>query len=77
MQIKQAFRMWFHNLNEALTKLDFKQTKSNYASFFQRQGNTITIILAYMDDLLLIGNNIYKINEIKKKIVKFFSNLKT
>lgn len=59
--------MWFHTLNTALHQLNFTQAKSDYALFFQKQGDTITIILAYVDNLLITKNNINKINELNSK----------
>lgn len=35
--IKQESRMWFHKLHSTLTKLKFKQTKSDYAFFFRKK----------------------------------------
>lgn len=46
--LKQASRMWFQKLNNALKTLGFKQTKSNYAFFTKEEGESRIIILAYM-----------------------------
>lgn len=65
--------MWFNKLHQILTKLGFKQTKSDYALFSRIEGQTNTFILAYVDNLLISGNNLQNIIELKKDFAKHFN----
>lgn len=55
--LKQAPRQWFSKLSTALQGHQFVQSKNDYSLFIKRQSDTITIILVYVDDLLIAGNN--------------------
>lgn len=71
--MKHAPRMWFYKLNNALKTIGFKQTKTNYALFVKEEQGSKTFILAYVDDLLITGNDIDKINKTKRDLTKFFN----
>lgn len=55
--LKQAPRQWFSKLSTTLQGHQFVQSKNDYSLFIKRQSDTITIILVYVDDLLIAGNN--------------------
>lgn len=71
--MKQASRMWFHKLNKALETLGFKQTKSDYALFTKQEGKSIIFVLAYVDELLIAGNDLTKINKLKLELSNFLT----
>lgn len=55
--LRQAPRQWFAKLSSALTKYKFIQSKSDYSLFTKRSDDTLTIILVYVDDLIIAGNS--------------------
>lgn len=69
----QSSRMWFAKLQCVLTSLHFTPTKSDYALFTRIWGNEINVILAYVDDLLIIGNQLSIINSVKTDLAKYFN----
>ena len=70
--LKQAGRVWYELMADTLRKkLGFEQIHSDAGVYVphQRGGNQTKIILIlYVDDLLLMGNNLSMINKIKKKL---------
>lgn len=70
--LKQVSRMWFTKL-KVLKQLGFNQIKSDYALFNKINWKNKTFILAYVDDLLITGNNLKLIFELKKKLANFFN----
>lgn len=64
--------MWFQKLHEALTRLGYKQSKSDYTLFYLTQGQDTTLILAYVDDLVIAGNNISNVIALNYNLSSFF-----
>jgi hypothetical protein len=64
--LKQASRQWNVKLNEALMKLGYKQSKSDYSLFTKGSEDKFTAILVYVDDLVLAGNDIKEIDHVKQ-----------
>ena len=46
--------------------MGFVQSKSDYLMFTHTQENSFTVLLVYVDDLLLTGNNPDCVNSLKK-----------
>lgn len=63
--LKQALRQWFAKLSSALLGFGFKQSRSDYSLFSKKQGSSFTAILIYVDDMLVIGNDLQAIQELK------------
>ncbi|RVW14960.1 Retrovirus-related Pol polyprotein from transposon RE1 [Vitis vinifera] len=48
------------------------QSKADYSLFTKSQGNKFTAILIYVDDILLIGNDLHEIKMLKTHLLKRF-----
>lgn len=55
--LKQAPRQWFSKLSCALQSCGYIQSKSDYSLFTNHTSNKRTVILVYVDDLLIAGND--------------------
>lgn len=65
--------MWFNKLHQVLKKLGFEQTKSDYILFTKINRTNKTFILACVDDLLIAGNNLKEIIQLKKELANYFN----
>lgn len=54
--LRQAPRQWFSKLLETLLRLGYIQSKTDYSLFTKSTGDSITLVLIYIDDLLISGN---------------------
>lgn len=70
--LKQAPRCWNERLNDFLIKIKFTRSKADYCLYIKTEGNTILYVLVFVDDLMIVGNDIVKIKEIKIQLSKEF-----
>lgn len=63
--LKQSPRNWFKKLSTTLKCLDYQQSKADYSLFTLTTSTSITLILVYVDDLLISGNCLSSINSLK------------
>jgi len=63
--MKQASRQWNLELTKFLSKNGFRQSKSDYSLFTKTSKGLCTFILVYVNDLLIAGDDINNIIEIK------------
>lgn len=71
--LKQASRQWFAKLVHALTQQNFQQSKYDYSLFINKSGSDITIMVVYVDDILITGTNIQTIEALKSHLHTTFS----
>ena len=69
--MKQAQRAWYGRINSFLTSLGFTKSKDDPNLYFNVVDNEPIILLFYVDDLLLKGNE-KQILECKKNFVAEF-----
>ena len=67
--LKQAPRAWFESVPRYLFKLNFKCSKANPSLFILHEQNSVTLMLVYVDDIIIIGNN----SSIIKRVIKVLS----
>ena len=66
--LKQAPRQWFSKLSSTLLNMDFTQSKADYSLFTKTSEQHIVVVLAYVDDLLICGNNQDQISLLKQML---------
>lgn len=71
--LKQASRAWNIQLKGFLKNLGYNQAYNEYSLFCKREGNNFTMLLAYVDDLLITGNNKEEIARVKVLLNKQFT----
>ncbi|KAJ3708372.1 hypothetical protein LUZ61_012077 [Rhynchospora tenuis] len=55
--LKQSPRAWFHTLSTALTEFGFHGSKFDPSLFVSHHDNQVLIVLVYVDDIIVTGNN--------------------
>ena len=63
--LKQANRQWFAKLYSFLISTGFSQSKFGYFLFTRKTLTTFTILLVYVDDIILAGSSLSEIERIK------------
>lgn len=56
--LKQASCQWNQKLTSTLINLGYHQSRYGYSLFTKKYVNSFTIILIYVDDLILAGNDL-------------------
>ena len=70
--LKQAGNVWNTRLNDALTKLGFRQLKSDYCCYIREEEEDSTILLVWVDDFLSISNRDSLNDRIEAELQKHF-----
>ena len=55
-----------------MLKLKYKQSHANHTMFIKRSGNKITILIVYVDDIVVTMNDIEEVSHLKTCLTKEF-----
>jgi hypothetical protein len=64
--LKQSLRMWYQNINTDILSLGFVRSKDDHCIYSKEEGGCFIYVTLYVDDMLLIGNSMDAIKEVKK-----------
>ena len=64
MNLNKAPRTWFDCLYHALIKLGFRNSKADNSLFILHHESSIVLLLVYVDDVIVTGNNTFVIQNI-------------
>ena len=65
--LKQAPRQWYKKFESVMGEQGYKKTTSDHCVFVQKFSNDdFIILLLYVDDMLIVGQNIFRIDNLKK-----------
>ena len=68
--LKQSPRAWYGKLSHFLINYGFKVSHSDNSLFTKHKGNDTIVVLVYVDDIIVTGNNQNKIDEVKRVLKK-------
>ena len=72
--LKQASRQWFTRLSSFLLSQGFRQSSADHSLFlYSHTDNIITVVLVYVDDIILAGDNLKSIIHFTKLLDQNFS----
>lgn len=63
--LKQASRRWYARLTSALNFKGYSHLLNDYSFFFKNTGSSISIVVVYVDDILLTGDDAHELNDLK------------
>lgn len=70
---KQASRQWYKKFYSFMVGHEYKRTVANHCVYVRNFSNdNFIIILLYVDDMLIVGNDINMIDKLKKDLSKSF-----
>jgi hypothetical protein len=65
--------MWYHNFDTYILSLGFVRSKVDHCIYLKEEGGNFIYVALYSDDMLLIGNSMDTIKEVKKKLSSNFN----
>ena len=71
--LKQASRSWNIRFDEAIKSFGFSQNMDEPCVYKKVSGSTITFLVLYIDDILLIGNDVGAMSSIKVWLSSHFA----
>lgn len=71
--LKQASRQWNKELKRFLKGLNYIQCVMDTSVFYKQQGKKICIVLVYVDDLLITGDDADEVQSLKGALHKAFT----
>ena len=63
--LKRAPRAWFANFSSTISQHGFSDSSFDTALFLRRSGHGITILPLYVDDMIITGDDMHGIRDIK------------
>lgn len=68
--LKQSPRQWYIRFDTYVSSVGFVRSEFDHCLYFKRDDENaiVAFLLLYVDDMLLIGHNMYVINDIKRSL---------
>ncbi|GJR13726.1 retrovirus-related pol polyprotein from transposon TNT 1-94 [Tanacetum coccineum] len=71
--LKQASRNWNKRFDVEIKKIGFTQNLDESCIYLKASGSNVAFLIFYVDDILLMGNNVTMLQEVKSWFCKCFS----
>ena len=72
--LKQAPRQWYKKFESVMGEQGYKKTSLDHCIFAQSfYDDDFIILFLYMDDMLIVGKNASRIDDLKKQLCKSFA----
>ena len=69
---KQSPRAWFGRLSYAVKGFGYKQAMADHTLFFKRDGDDITLLIVYVDDMIVTGSSPKEVEKLQSHLAKEF-----
>lgn len=70
--LRQASRQWHHKLSVTLISIGFGHSKVDYSLYSKVENEVVTMVLIYVDDILISGNCQHAIADLKVVLSSHF-----
>jgi hypothetical protein len=70
--LKQSPRMWYQNFDIYILGFGFVRSRDDRCVYSKQVGNHFIYAVLYVDDMLLVVNNMYVIKEVKSQLSSKF-----
>jgi Reverse transcriptase (RNA-dependent DNA polymerase) len=70
--LKQSPRAWFDRFYSAMKKYGYFQSDSDHTLFFRKIHDKITILIIYIDDMIITGNDQEEIKQLEERLSNEF-----
>lgn len=70
--LKQSSKAWFDRLSIVMRSMNYRQSNSDHTLFIKYDGDKISILLMYMDDVIIIDNDENEITRLRKRLSEEF-----
>lgn len=70
--LKQSPRAWFGRFSMAMRKYGFKQSNSDHTLFIKHNGKKVTVLIVYVDDMIITGDNEEEILKLQEELATNF-----
>jgi hypothetical protein len=70
--LKQSPRAWFDRFRKAMLKLGFRQSNADHTLFYKRCAGKLTILIVYVDDIVITGDDSQGIEKVKQHLKNEF-----
>nr|GEZ97850.1 retrotransposon protein, putative, Ty1-copia subclass [Tanacetum cinerariifolium] len=71
--LKQALRQWNKRFDDEIKKFGFTQNPDEPCVYIKGSGSYIAILILYVDNILLMGNNILMLQDVKSYLRRSFA----
>eukprot|EP00252_Welwitschia_mirabilis_P018673 TRINITY_DN4156_c0_g1_i5.p1 TRINITY_DN4156_c0_g1~~TRINITY_DN4156_c0_g1_i5.p1 ORF type:complete len:1283 (+),score=262.04 TRINITY_DN4156_c0_g1_i5:125-3973(+) len=71
--LKQAPRQWYKKFDTFMIEQKYERCKVDHCVYLMRTTGKITILLLYVDDMLIAGNDLHEIQRLKSQMAKKFA----
>nr|GEX16135.1 retrotransposon protein, putative, Ty1-copia subclass [Tanacetum cinerariifolium] len=71
--LKQASRQWNKRFDDEIKKFGFPQNRDESCVYLKASGSNITFLILYVDDILIMGNNIPMLQSVKSYLGRCFA----
>nr|GEY87098.1 hypothetical protein [Tanacetum cinerariifolium] len=71
--LKQASRQWNKRFDDEIKKFGFTQNRDEPCVYLKAGGSNITLRILYVDDILIMGNNILMLQSVKSYLGRCFA----
>ncbi|GJR04276.1 KH domain-containing protein HEN4-like protein [Tanacetum coccineum] len=72
-RLKQASRQWNKRSDDEIKKFGFTQNRDEPCVYSKASGSNVTFLILYVDDILIMGNNIPMLQDVKSYLGRCFA----